>query len=178
MSVTILKNPSEDDWNTVKLLAMNTVGKSFVADKPMSQPLKEKYLKSEHSPIRALQFIIKMEIPYYVSVHLVRHKIGVEHFVQSQRNDRQDKYDRTKAPQDAKVSHIMLINAPALMQMARKRLCGKADPATQKVMREIVKKVVELNPEFEHVLVPNCEYLHECPEFKSCGRWKEDKTPC
>lgn len=172
LTVEILKNPSEEDWNTVKMLAMNTVGKTFVADKPMSEALKEKYLKSEHSPIRALQFIIKMQIPYYVSTHLVRHKIGVEHFVQSQRNDRQDKYDRTKAPQDSTVSHIMLINAPALMQMARMRLCGKADVVTQKLMREIVKKVVELNPEFKNVLVPKCEYLHECNEFQPCGRYK------
>ncbi len=177
-AITILKNPSEEDWCTVRMLAMNTVGASLFDEKPLSLNLKKKYLKSEHSPIRALQFIIKMDIPYYVSVHLVRHKIGVEHFVQSQRNDRQDKYDRTKAPQDAMVSHIMLINAPALMQMARKRLCGKADPATQKVMREIVRKVIEVNPEFEHVLVPNCEYLHECPEFRSCGRWKEDESSC
>jgi len=138
----------------------------------MSEALKEKYLKSEHSPIRALQFIIKMQIPYYVSTHLVRHKIGVEHFVQSQRNDRQDKYDRTKAPQDSTVSHIMLINAPALMQMARMRLCGKADVVTRTLMKEIVKKVNELNPEFKNVLVPKCEYLHECNEFQPCGRYK------
>ena len=52
--------------------------------------LKKKYLTSEHSPIRYLRFIIRMEIPYCNSVHFVRHKLGVEHFVQSQRNDRQD----------------------------------------------------------------------------------------
>lgn len=172
-NVEILQHPTEDDWQTVKLLALNTMGKNYMKDKEMSQELKAKYLRSEHSPIRALQFIIKMEIPYYVSTHLVRHKYGVEHFIQSQRNDRQDKYDREQAPQGALVSHIMLVNAQALMAMSRKRLCGKADKTTQKVWRTVVKKVLETNPEFKEVLVPNCEYLHSCPEFQSCGRWKE-----
>lgn len=170
--VEVLEHPTEDDWQTVKVLAMNTMGKNYLKDKEMSLELKKKYLRSEHSPIRSLRFIIKMEIPYYVSTHLVRHKIGVEHFVQSQRNDRQDKYDRTQAPQDSLVSHIMLLDAQALMTISRKRLCGKADPATQKAWRAVVKKVLETNPEFEDVLVPNCEYLHSCPEFQSCGRWK------
>lgn len=172
-NVEILQHPTEDDWQTVKLLALNTMGKNYMKDKAMTQELKTKYLSSEHSPIRALQFIIKMEIPYYVSTHLVRHKYGVEHFIQSQRNDRQDKYDRDQAPQGALVSHIMLVNAQALMAMSRKRLCGKADKTTQKVWRTVVKKVLETNPEFKEVLVPNCEYLHSCPEFQSCGRWKE-----
>lgn len=140
----------------------------------MSLELKKKYLKSEHSPIRLLNFIIKMEIPYYNSVHFVRHKFGVEHFVQSQRNDRQDKYDRKSAPQDAMVSHIMYINAQELMNMSHKRLCGQADIDTRKIMQMIVKEVLKTNPEFEDVLVPNCQYLHRCPEFFPCGRYKAE----
>lgn len=140
----------------------------------MSLELKKKYLKSEHSPIRLLNFIIKMEIPYYNSVHFARHKFGVEHFVQSQRNDRQDKYDRKSAPQDAMVSHIMYINAQALMTMSHKRLCGQADLDTRKIMQTIVKEVLKTNPEFEGVLVPNCQYLHRCPEFFPCGRYKAE----
>ena len=142
-------------------------------DKEMSLELKKKYLKSEHSPIRYLQFIIKLDIPYCDSVCFVRHKMGVDHFVQSQRNDRQDKYDRYEAPQGQPVSHIMWVNAQELMFMARKRLCGMASKNVQKIMRMIRDEVLKTNPEFEDVLVPNCQYLHECPEFKSCGRWKE-----
>ena len=99
--------------------------------------------------------------------------MGVDHFVQSQRNDRQDKYDRYEAPQGQPVSHIMWVNAQELMFMARKRLCGMASKNVQKIMRMIRDEVLKTNPEFEDVLVPNCQYLHECPEFKSCGRWKE-----
>ena len=107
------------------------------------------------------------------SVCFVRHKSGVEHFVQSQRNDRQDKFDRYAEPQGHEVSHIMIVNAQELMFMARKRLCGMASKNAQKIMRMIRDEVLKTNPEFEDVLVPNCEYLHSCPEFKSCGRWKE-----
>lgn len=174
-NIEILRHPTEDDWQWVKRLALNTMGKTYMMDKEMSLELKKKYLISEHSPIRTLTFIIKMDIPYCDSVCFVRHKMGVEHFVQSQRNDRQDKYDRYEAPQGAMVSHIMYVNAQELMFMARRRLCGKASLNCQKIMRQIVKKVLETNPEFEPVLVANCEYLHSCPEFQSCGRWKEPK---
>lgn len=172
IKVDILRHPTEEDWQWVKLLALNTMGKAYLMDKEMSLDLKKKYLKSEHSPIRTLNFIIKMEIPYCDSVCFVRHKHGVEHFVQSQRNDRQDKYDRYEAPQGMPVSHIMYVNAQELMFMARKRLCGKASPNVQKIMRAIVKEVLKTNPEFEDVLVPQCQYQHECPEFFPCGRYK------
>jgi hypothetical protein len=61
-------------------------------------------------------------------------------------------------------------NAQALMQIARKRLCGKADPATRKAMGEIVDAVVAVAPEFEEFLVPQCMYYHECKEFQPCGK--------
>lgn len=111
-----------------------------------------------------------MVVPYYVSVHFVRHFTGVTHFVQSQRNDRQSNYDRTKAPQDAPVSHMMYINAQELMFMARRRLCMQADPFTRKVMQEICKQVEQTNPEFKGTLEPMCFYRGgRCTEFNSCG---------
>lgn len=166
--IEILRYPTCDDWARCKALALNTIGKKAVT--APTKEWKRDILKAEHSPIRTLMFTIRMEIQYYVSVHFCRHKYGVEHFVRSQRNDRQSEYDRTKAPQDAPVVHIMDINAQALMTMARRRLCGQADPETQKVMREIVSEVLKVSPEFENFLVPMCEYRHECGEFTSCGR--------
>ena len=72
------------------------------------------------------------------------------------------------------VSHIMYINAQELMTMSHKRLCGQADIDTRKIMQTIVKEVLKTNPEFEDVLVPNCQYLHRCPEFFPCGRYKAE----
>lgn len=166
MNVEILRYPTEEDWRRCKMLALNTVGKSEV--KTVSDEWKHKILKAEHSPIRTLMFTIKMEIPYYVSVHFVRHKYGVEHFVTSQRNDRQSEYDRTQAPQGQMVTHIMDINAQALMQMSHKRLCGKADETTRSVMWMIAEAVMKTNPEFLGLLVPMCLYAGGCREFKPC----------
>ena len=62
---------------------------SFTAGSSVEVKSLYKMYKSEHSPIRTQMFWIEMEdIPTFVSVHLVRHKIGVEHFVKSNRLDR------------------------------------------------------------------------------------------
>lgn len=166
--VEILKHPTTEDWLLCKRCTLNTVGKDSL--KLPSDEWKHRLLLAEHSPIRTLCFCIKMQITYYVSVHFCRHFIGVTHFVQSQRNDRQSNYDRTKAPQDAPVSHIMYINAQELMFMARRRLCTQADPFTRKVMQEICKQVITLCPEFSGALEPMCYYRGgRCTEFNCCG---------
>lgn len=168
MKVEILKHPTDMDWAWCKTCTLNTVGK--VSTTMPTKEWMEKLVKAEHSPLRELWFGIKMEIPYWVSVHFVRHHIGVNHYIQSQRNDRQDKYDRTTAPQGEIVSHIMSINAQELVFMAHKRLCHQASTETRAVMQEIVRQVIELNPEFKDVLVPLCYYRGGlCTEFYPCG---------
>ena len=171
MKIEILKYPTEQDWQWCKTCALNTVGKTSA--KQPTDEWKKKLIEAEHSPLRELWFGIRMEVPYWVSVHYVRHHIGVNHYVQSQRNDRQDKYDRKTAPQGEIVSHIMSINAQELVFMAHKRLCGQASKETREVMEEIVRQVVELCPEFRDVLVPLCGYRNGiCTEFNCCGRNK------
>lgn len=168
MCVKLLKVPSEKDWEWVKTCTLNTVGKESTS--APTEEWKVKLLNAEHSPIRELWFGIKMTVPYWVSVHFVRHHIGVNHYVQSQRNDRQEKYDRTQAPQGEFVSHIMSVNAQELVQMAHKRLCGQASKETRHVMQMIVDAVVKECPEFKDVLVPLCEYRNGlCTEFHPCG---------
>lgn len=174
ISIEMLRNPSQEDWERCYMLALNTMGKKFTGGR-ITEEWKHKILKAKHSPIRTLWFTIRLTIPYFVSVHLVRHKIGIEHFVQSQRNDRQSNYDREVAPQDAMVSHVIEVNAEQLMFMANRRLCGMADATTRYVMTQICKEVEKKNPEFIGHLKPMCEYLHECPEFKPCGYW-DNKT--
>lgn len=172
IKVQILRFPMKEDWERCKMLALNTVGKEYTG-KEITTEWKRKILKARHSPIRTLMFTIKMQIPYYVSVHFVRHKVGVEHYVQSQRNDRQSNYDRNIAPQNAMVFHIMDISADELMYMANRRLCGMADKTTRYVMTTICRKIETLCPEFKGCLVPMCEFRHECPEFNSCGYWEK-----
>lgn len=166
--VELRKWPTDTDWAWCKECCLNTVGKTSTT--LPTEEWKRKLIAAEHSPLRELWFGVKMTIPYWVSVHFVRHHIGCNHYVQSQRNDRQNKYDRNKAPQDELVSHIMSINAQELVFMAHKRLCNQASPETRAVMREIVDKVIEKCPEFKGFLVPLCEYRGGvCTEFYPCG---------
>ena len=174
MKVNVLRFPTQEDWNRVKMFALGTEGKE--AKTPATAEWKHKMLKCEHSPIRTLMFTIQLvDVPYWVSVHLVRHKYGVEHYVKSQRNDRQSEYNRNEAPQNAPVNHILDMNAQELMFMARKRLCRKAAEETKEVMEMIVAEVVKVCPEFKPYLIPQCAYLGRCPEIYGCGLYKDNK---
>lgn len=169
MKIQLIKYPTQNDWLWVKTCTLNTVGKKVVNNN-VDNEWKVKLLKSEHSPIRELWFGIRMEIPYWVSVHFVRHHIGINHYVQTQRSDRTG-VDRDSKPQGEIVSHIMSVNAQELVFMAHKRLCKQASKETREVMQEIVRQVVEVCPEFKDVLVPNCVYRNsKCEEFFPCRK--------
>lgn len=170
--VEMLRHPTEEDWVRCKIFALNTIGKKFVGNE-VTEEWKRKILKSRHSPIHTLMFSFRLTLPSYTSVHFTRHKIGIDHYVSSQRNDRQDKYDRRLAPQGEIVSHIIDVNAEELIVMANKRLCTKADVDTRYMMALICNEAIRTNPEFSDELVPMCGRLRECPEFESCGKEKE-----
>lgn len=169
--VEIIKYPNNNDWLWVKRCTLNTVGKKLKKNtNEVDEDWKKKIIKSEHSPIRELWFGIKMEIPYFVSVHFVRHHIGVNHYVQTQRTDRTG-IKRDDLPQGEIVSHIMSVNAQELIFMAHKRLCKQASEETRMIMQEIVKKVIEVAPYMKEVLVPMCVYRGGlCDEFFSCKK--------
>lgn len=173
MKVEILKYPSQNDLAWVKTCTLNTVGKNST-----SVPTEEwltRLVEAEHSPIRELWFGIKMEIPYWVSVHFVRHHIGVNHYIQTQRDDRTtDTISRKDKTQNEIVSHVMSVNAQELIYMAHKRLCLQASPETREVMKEIVKAVIQVAPYMKTVLVPLCSYRNgKCTEMFKCK--KEEK---
>lgn len=173
MKVEVLKFPSHVDLWWCKECCLNTVGKSTTKE-PTLEWL-EKLVEAEHSPIRELWFGIKMEIPYWVSVHFVRHHIGVNHYVQTQRDDRTNNpIPRSQKGQGELVSHIMSINAQELIQMTHKRLCNQASKETREVMQLIVKEVIKVAPYMKNVLVPLCAYRNgKCTEMFSCKKEKE-----
>lgn len=151
-----------------KKCTLATVSKD--SDKAPTMEWKKKILAARHSPIRTLQFCFKLtDIPYWVSVHLVRH-VHATPFVSTQRNDRQDKYDRGEAPQNQPVTMCWYMNAEELMVIANKRMCTQASKETRALVIKIRSKVIELNPEFADVLVPMCYYRGgRCDEFNCCG---------
>lgn len=126
----------------------------------------------EHSPSRTQMFWIEMvDIPTFVSVHLVRHSAtGQQHFVQSNRGDRGG--DAT-ANRDTPVKHSMLLNAQHLIDMSRKRLCSQASLDTRRLWLDVRDAVAEVDPELALFMVPNCVYRGgQCPEPKPCGSYK------
>ena len=137
----------------------------------------QKWLKAEHSMIRVFLLSIEMtNISYFVSVHLVRHKFGVEHFVRSQRPTSMNpvEYDRNEAPQNAPVNHIMVLNPQSLINISRKRLCNKADPITRRLWHT-VRNIISHHKDpyvaaIADVMMPDCEYRGRCHEVVSCGK--------
>ena len=169
MKIEMWEYPTEEDWMKAKVRALVTAGKKAV--NPPNYDWKVKMLRCRHSPIRKLPFAFYIEdMPYWLHVELVRHHVGIEKYVKSQRDDRNNnEISRDKKPQDAPVNVIIDLNAETLMTLMNKRLCGAASKRMQEFMYTIRKLVIETNPEFEEFLVPMCKYVHECKEFKSCG---------
>lgn len=155
-------------WDTVKELALFTIGKVPKEDEP-SEAWERRMAIACHSPIRARMFLVKMlNIPYYVSVHLVRHKIGVEHFVRTNRSDRTCRNtdgDSRSTP----TNHAMLINAEALINMSRKRLCSMADATTRMVWSSVVSALSGVDKVVASRCVRTCVHCNFCPEFTCCG---------
>ena len=140
---------------------------SYTVNKTVSVKDMQAFYMSEHSPIRCMMFAVEMkDIPSFVSTHLVRHKIGVEHFVQSNRADRGG---NANADRNTLINHLMVLNAQALITMARKRLCSKASTETQEIMAAIANKVYEVDAALAMCMLPECEYRGGCTEMNSCG---------
>ena len=157
----------QDNWQAVKNAAMNTIGAD--SGKYPTSAWKWKILKAEHSPIRLLELTVRItDVPYYVVMHLVRHKIGIEHWVSTQRTDRTG-IDRTQIPQGALVSYTFRANSQALINISRKRLCRQASKETREVWSAVIEAVREVEPELASVCVPDCVYRGRCNEMKPCG---------
>ena len=72
-------------WREVADAARTTIRREEGEGEPSSK-WKKRILLAEHSPVRKLCFNWKwVDLPYWVSVHFVRHKFGIEHFVSAKR---------------------------------------------------------------------------------------------
>lgn len=138
----------------------------FTTGSPVSIKNMYKMYKSEHSPIRTQMFCIAMHgIPTEASVHFVRHKFGLEHYVKTNRSDRGGD---AEANRHSPVDHLMVCNAQALINMARKRLCYKASDSTRNIMETIVEETRAVDEPLAKAMVPDCKYRGGCHEFLPC----------
>lgn len=161
-------------WADALAVARETNGKMETGQEP-SLEWRRHILLAEHSPIRSVLFRIKLvNIPSWVSVHFTRHKIGVEHYVSTQRSDRTG-VPRDQLPQDAPVTHVMVANAQALINISRKRLCRNAALETRFVWQRVLARLANVDHEVASACVPECVYRGFCPEMKTCGySWTQE----
>ena len=161
-------------WTDVVNRARTTVGKEELGKEP-SDNFKEKILLAEHSPIRSLTYCFKITgVKSWVATHLVRHHVGVEKWVRTQRTDRTGT-NRDELPQGALVDMELEANAQALINMSRKRLCAQASSETRAVMQDMKKEVQEKDEHMAKVMVKECIYRGFCPEMQGCGYDKTEK---
>ena len=142
--------------------------------KQVTESYMYKMYKCEHSPIRLREFKILIEnCPSWVATHFVRHHIGVEKFVSTQRTDRTN-IDRNELPQNAPVRLQMNCNAQAMINISRKRLCNQASKETREVWHMVLEKLKEVDYPLYKCCVRECVYRNMCPEFKPCGYSKTE----
>ena len=162
-----------DEWPKVKRSARTTIGREGEGKYP-SDSWKKNILLAEHSPIRKIKVSWKWTgLKSWVSVHLVRHWLGILHWVTTQRVDRTG-VDRDKSPQDTPVEHECEANAQALINISRRRLCSQASPETREAWNEVKEGVEPYDPILASVMVKECIYRGFCPELNPCGYAETD----
>ena len=163
--------PLTDD-SVILNTARITVWKEAVEKQPSEKFMHDIYFK-QHSPIRAKTFLVEIRgIKSWVSVHLVRHFMGVTPYVSTQRDDRHEHtISRDKMPQETLVDMDLVINAEAFINISRKRLCGMASLETRIAWQQVVDELRKVDPNLAACCVRNCVYRGGiCPECEgSCG---------
>lgn len=158
------------DWEEVVNDCRMTVAKGELGHEP-SQAFKKAILISEHDPIRDIEVKFRWrKIKYWIAMHWKTHIWRSR--TNTQRNDRQEIYDRDEEPQKAPVEFIGDANAQHLIDTMRKRLCFMAAPETREYAEDLKATLREVEPELSDVLVPNCVYRCGCPETGKCQFFK------
>lgn len=159
-----------DVWPKVKRAARTTINREGEGAYP-ADDWKKTILLAEHSPIRKIKFSWRWSgLKTWVSVHFVRHWLGILHWVGTQRTDRTG-VNRDESPQNTPVFHECEANAQALINISRRRLCAQASPETRAAWCEVKNEVAKVDPVLASVMVPECIYRGFCPEWEKtcCG---------
>ena len=188
--VTRMECPKAD-WIRVVNSARRTWGKDPIDHEP-SDKFKRQILLAEHSPIRVLEYDFTIaDVRQWVTVHLVRHHVGCEKFVHSQRQDINDKVEvitkrlidvlkeegllregwreRDYMFQGETNEMDMSCNAQSFMSISRKRLCyGCTSPETRQAWELVIEALREVDPILAEKCAPDCIYRGFCPEGKRC----------
>ena len=161
-------------WRDVADAARTTINMEEGIKEPSSK-WKKNMLLAEHSPIRKIHINWKWyNLMSFVSVHFTRHKIGIEHWVRSQRTDRTG-IDRNDLKQSELIEHECEADAQAIINISRKRLCNQASKETREAWLKFLNSFRVQENELYNACVPECCYRGFCPELKSCGYYKTEE---
>jgi thymidylate synthase ThyX len=161
------------EWMTGAM--RTTTGKDMFAIKKPSLEVWKKMIASTggvgHSPLRAVSYRIYVEdVPSWVTVHYVRHHVGVQFYVKSQRH-----LGREEEPQGTLINMMFDINAQSLLSMAKARTCCKAAPQTREVMNLLRREMLQADDYdcmMAQAMIPSCEWYGSCFELDPCGKAK------
>ena len=167
MKIEILKLTK---WNDVLNAARFTRRRKELVDKEPSDKFKRNIVIAEHSPLRCLQFFIDMyDIPYYVSVHFVRH-VHAQPFGSTSRPDIDGKVPPREEQRKTDLVNLrLLVNAQEIIHISRLRLCRCAEKETRQVWEAVIKELENIEPILAKACVPTCVYRGFCPELTPCG---------
>lgn len=80
---------------------------------------------------------------------------------------------RTILPIGISTSCNIAVNIECLAHLANVRLCTRAELPIRTIVKQMVDQVVEVEPRYKFLLVPQCKKLGYCPEKnKECARYK------
>ena len=160
MKTKILK--IKGSWEDVVDDCRASVGKEPLGHEP-SEDFKKRMMINEHGPLRNIW--IKWVWPgmkYWEAMHWKTHVWPA--LTNTQRNDRQELYDRDEAPQKMPVNFRGEANPQHLIDTFRKRLCKKAAEETRNTAIDFKVTLRGIEPVISDGLVPNCVYRCGCPE--------------
>ena len=152
-------------WVEVRNVARATMGLKPLNEEP-TITWKRRILLAEHSPIRLISYTWTWtDLPYWVAMHFRTHKVGVEHFIRTQRTDRTG-VERGGLRQDAPVNYTMTANQQAIINISRKRLCMGVSPETRQAWGMVL---LLLPPVLAGVCCPDCCYRGgRCYQIPHC----------
>lgn len=82
---------------------------------------------------------------------------------------------RTMLPIGVQCNLTMGFTIEALIHFMHKRLCVRADAPIRKVAQLMKEVVLEVEPRYKDLLVPQCQAMHYCPERHTCGAYPSKK---
>jgi thymidylate synthase ThyX len=164
MLIKIIKTK---DWDFVLEAALYTQGKEPIHVFP-SEAWKKKTVIAQHSPLRQLEFMVKIEhVPNFIHNHLVRH-VHLQPYIRTMREDLTG-VSSDKITRNTHNNGMYIINAQEVINVSKARLCHKASKETREVWEAVVNDLSNIEPLLASMCVPKCICQGYCDEYQTCG---------